>query len=110
MGDGRHYTREQIFMNELVKDIYEDVYTNQSDDPSRPRVYTVLREHLHNVVSDPFTADELVSMEQSLKDDVRDLTDNDINLYLGSRIVVLSEYLETPEEILDYVARPRNNR
>ncbi|XP_025414232.1 uncharacterized protein LOC112686241 [Sipha flava] len=110
MDDRRYDTKEQRFLHELVQDIYDDIYNNHSDDPTK--VYLTITEHLNNVngrVPDPFTAEELVEIEQSLKDAVRDLTDNDINTYLCSGIVVLSEYLDTPEDILDYVGRPRNN-
>lgn len=104
MDDGKYDTKEQKFFKELVNDIRKDIYEINED-----KTYLTLQEHLNNVnkrVSDPFSATELLEMEQSVKDAVRDITDLDINVYLCTGVVVLSEYLYSPEEILDYI-RPK---
>lgn len=104
MDDGKYDTQEQAFLKELLIDIRKDIYVVDED-----KKYLTLREHLNNVnrrVSDPYSATELLEIEQSVKDAVRDITDLDINVYLCTGVVVLSEYLCSPEEMLNY-ASPR---
>lgn len=108
MDDRKYDTKEQTFFKELVNDIRKDIY-----DVNEGKTCLTLLEHLNNVnkrVSDTFSTTELLEMEQSVKDAVQDITDLDINVYLCTGVVVLSEYLYSPEEILDYMRIPRRRQ
>lgn len=101
------YNREQLFFYELLKDIQEDIHF-LNDSPGK--VYITLTDHLKNVnkrVPDPFTPEELVQMEQCIRNAVKDLTDLDLNTYLCTGVVILSEYLDSPEEMFSYIGKPK---
>jgi len=101
------YNREQLFFHELLKDIQEDIHF-LNDSPGK--VYITLTEHLKNVngrVPDPFKPEELVQMEECIRDAVKDLTDLDLNTYLCTGVVILSEYLDSPEDMFDYIGKSK---
>lgn len=102
-----NYNKEQFFFYELLKDIQEDIhYLN--DKPGK--VYITLTEHLKNVndrVPKKFDPEELVKMEECIRDAVKDLTDLDLNVYLCTGVVVLSEYLDSPEDMFDYIGKSK---
>jgi len=100
-----HLYRERFFFYELLKDIQKDIHFS-SDRPGK--VYITLTEHLKNVnarVPLKFTEQELVDMEECIRDAVSDLTDLDLNTYLCTGVVVLSEYLDSPEDMFDYIGK-----
>jgi len=107
MDNIHRYNKEQFFFYELLKDIQEDIhYLN--DKPGK--VYITLTEHLNNVngrVPEPFRAQELVDMEECIRDAVKDLTDLDLNTYLCTGVVVLSEYLDSPEDMFEYIGKKK---
>jgi len=101
------YNREQLFFYELLKDIQEDIHF-LNDSPGK--VYITLTDHLKNVnkrVPDPFIPEELVEMEECIRNAVKDLTDLDLNTYLCTGVVILSEYLDSPEEIFSYIGKSK---
>lgn len=107
MDNIHRYNKEQFFFYELLKDIQEDIYY-LNDKPGK--VYITLTEHLNNVnsrVPEKFEAEELVSMEECIRDAVKDLTDLDLNTYLCTGVVVLSEYLDSPEDMFEYIGKKK---
>ncbi|XP_025202118.1 uncharacterized protein LOC112599423 [Melanaphis sacchari] len=103
------YDRERLFFHELLKDIQEDIHF-LNDFPGK--VYITLTEHLKNVngrVPDPFKPEELIKMEECIKNAVKDLTDLDLNTYLCTGVVVLSEYLDSPEDLFYYIGKSKKH-
>lgn len=107
MDNIHRYNREELFFYELLKDIQEDIHFS-NDRPGK--IYITLTEHLKNVngkVPDPFSPEELANMEECIRDAVKELTDLDLNVYLCTGVVVLSEYLDSPEDMFYYIGKSK---
>lgn len=104
--DTSQYTKEEQFISKLVSDIRNDIYIR--DYTAESKILT-LQKHLlnnNNSLGNYYTPDELLDVEQNLKNAVKDITNLDIDEFLCSGIVVLAEYLSQPDEMLYY---SRNN-